>query len=72
MALPKRLFGGTFSILLSSHLLNSRRIVYIVQQASEVVEERLDAYQKSAMDEGLELELSEWIDRRKQKIGKYN
>ena len=41
----------------------------IVEQASEILKKRLDAYQKPTMDESKENELAEWIDRRKQKIG---
>ena len=37
-------------------------------QAGELIEKRLAAYQKPPMDSGLEQELKEWIRRRKQKI----
>ncbi|MCP4721135.1 MAG: hypothetical protein GY860_16900, partial [Desulfobacteraceae bacterium] len=40
----------------------------IVEQAGELLEKRLDAYQKPVMDQGMEQELSEWIEGRKQQI----
>ncbi len=37
-------------------------------QAGELLEKRLAAYQKPPLDSGLEQELSEWVTRRKQQI----
>ncbi len=40
----------------------------IVEQAGELLEKRLDAYQKPALDEGIEKALTELTDKRKQEI----
>ena len=41
---------------------------YAPDQAGELLEKRLAAYQKPPLDSGLEQELSEWVTRRKQQI----
>ncbi len=40
----------------------------IVEQAGELLEKRIEAYQKPELDEGVEQELTEWTDRRKKEI----
>ncbi len=40
----------------------------VVEQAGELLEKRLDTYEKPKMDDGMEQALSEWVDRRKQQI----
>lgn len=40
----------------------------MVEQAGDLVEKRIDAYQKPAMDTGLEQELTKWLARRRQEI----